>query len=108
MREIDSYSMEAQKAFDAAINILAVEYLIKTSNREEYGRLGDVLNTLNNYELERLYVDLSVNMHVNNLGEMITHDDYNFQKELLFLFLDEKLEPAPLRRRRIKTFLKKG
>ena len=108
MREIYSYSVEAQKAYDTAINILAVEYLIKTSNHEEYGRLGEVLTMLSDYELERLYVDLSLNMHVNNLGEMITHDDYGFQKELLFLFLDEKLEPAPLRRQRIKTFLKKG
>jgi len=32
---------------------------------------------------------LSLNMHIDNLGAMITQEDYEHQKELLFKFLEE-------------------
>lgn len=73
---------------NAAVNILAVEHLVKENNYEEYSRKIDIFRSLSDDELSDLYFSLSLNMHIHNLGCMITQGDYEYQKEILFLFLD--------------------
>lgn len=77
------------KVKNAAVNILAVEYLIKTDNYSEYSRQVTKLSKLSDTDLICLDVTLSLNMHIDNLGAMITQEDYEHQKELLFKFLEE-------------------
>lgn len=78
------------KIINAAVNILAVEYLVKTNDEKEYGRRIDQLYNLDDYDLSLLGIALELNMHIDNLGEMITQGDYEYQKEALFKVLDEK------------------
>ena len=80
-------SIEAD-AYVTAINILAVEYLIKTDNHEEYSRRCEQVSALQEWELSSLWVWLSLNMHTSTLGAMITHGDYDNQREELLYFLD--------------------
>lgn len=75
-------------AYVTAINILAVEYLIKTDNREEYDRRAKQVSDLTDIELEVLHINLSFNKHTSSLGAMITHGDYESQREKLLYFLD--------------------
>lgn len=76
-------------AYVTAINILAVEYLIKQNDRKEYTRRVEQVLSLSEIDLEILFVRFDLNMHIGSLGAMITHDDYNYQKEILLDFLDE-------------------
>lgn len=78
-------------AFNAAVNILAVEFLVKTDDRESYSKYINALNTFDEIDFEILYVSLSLNSHLNNLGEMITQEDYDYQKESLFTMLNEQM-----------------
>lgn len=87
-------SIEAD-AYVTAINILAVEYLIKTDNYVEYVRRGDQVDALSEDELSCLWVCLSFNMHTSSLGAMITQGDYEHQREALFDFLDHPEERLP-------------
>lgn len=82
------YINGAADAYCAAINILAVEYLVKTDNREEYSKRAKQVSELTNIELEMLDVSLSLNMHTSTLGAMITQGDYDTQREILMDFLD--------------------
>ena len=75
-------------AYVTAINILAVEYLIKTDKREEYSRRINQVYKLTDDEFECLNIELSLNMHTSSLGAMITQGDYNHQLENLLYFLD--------------------
>ena len=79
-------------AYVTAINILAVEYLIKTDNREEYTRRINQIYELTENDLEVLHVRLSLNMHTSTLGAMITQGDYEDQREELLYFLDHPEE----------------
>lgn len=83
-------------AYNAAINILAVEYLVKTYNFETYKKytdaVHDICRDVSCYI--SLYVDLSHNMHINNLGEMISQGDYDRQKERLLYILDTYLKES--------------
>ena len=79
-------------AYVTAINILAVEYLIKTNNEEEYSRRCKQVNELTDDELSVLWVWLSMNMHTSTLGAMITQGDYDTQREELLNFLDHPEE----------------
>lgn len=81
---------EIREVIDASVNILAVEYLVKTDNREEYGRQVDKLFKRSIDDLQSLHIRLSLNMHIRNLGEMITQGDYEYQKERLLEFLEER------------------
>lgn len=84
-------SLKAHLTISAALNILATEYLVKTNQPEEYERLSRMVNRLNDYGLCRLYSKLtSPNKVINNLGDMITHQDYDSQVKELFLFLNEE------------------
>lgn len=74
---------------NASVNILAVEYLIKTNNETEYSKQVDKLRKLSEAQLSSLDVSLSLNMHTANLGAMITQGDYENQKETLLSFLEE-------------------
>lgn len=74
---------------NASVNILAVEYLIKTNNEKEYSKQVDKLRKLTEAQLASLEVYLSLNMHTANLGAMITQGDYETQKEILLNFLEE-------------------
>lgn len=78
------------EAYVTAINILAVEYLIKTDNKEEYCRRGQQVSKLTDDELVELWVELTLNMHTSSLGAMITQGDYEHQKDNLLKFLDDK------------------
>lgn len=85
----DPYKNIMADAYTTAVNILAVEYLIKTDNKEEYSRRIEQVYALTEIELDILYYRLSLNMHTSNLGAMITQGDYDTQREELFYFLDE-------------------
>ena len=75
-------------AYITAINILAVEYLIKTDDREEYSKRVHQVYELTEDELVVLHIHLSLNMHTSSLGAMITQGDYEHQREALLYFLD--------------------
>lgn len=82
------YSSNVADAYTTAINILAVEYLIKADDYKEYSeRVGQVYE-LNEEELTVLHICLSLNMHTSSLGAMITQGDYEHQREALLYFLD--------------------
>ena len=78
--------------WDAAINILAVEFLVKENNPEKYSEFHDILSSFDDIDMEVLRIDLSFNMHIRNLGEMISQGDYDEQKEILFYALKTKKE----------------
>lgn len=78
--------------WNAAINILAVEFLVKENNPEKYKECVDVLSSFDDIDMEDLRIDLSLNMHTRNLGEMISQGDYDEQKEILFYGLNMKKE----------------
>lgn len=80
-------SVEAD-AYVTAINILAVEYLVKTDNHEEYSRRCDQVSNLTEDELSILWCWLSINRHTSSLGAMITQGDYDGQRDDLLYFLD--------------------
>ena len=80
-------SIEAD-AYVTAINILAVEYLVKTNNEEEYGRRYNQVSELSDTDLSILWCYLSMNMHTSTLGAMITQGDYDEQRDELLWFLD--------------------
>ena len=84
------YKTVASNAYVTAINILAVEYLIKTNNQDEYTRRVNQVYELTETDLEDLYFWLTFNMHTSTLGAMITQGDYTAQRGLLFDFLDAK------------------
>lgn len=86
------YVSFAADAYATAINILAVEYLIKTDDREEYSRRVHQANELTEDELDILHIHLSLNRHTSSLGAMITQGDYDGQKEDLLWFLDHPEE----------------
>lgn len=76
-------------AYVTAINILAVEYLVKTQNPEEYSRRAHQVSELTDDELSVLWVWLSLNRHTSTLGAMITRGDYEYQRDDLLEFLDD-------------------
>ena len=80
------------EAYITAINILAVEYLVKTNNPEEYGRRVEQVYELSDDDLQILYIWLSLNMHTSSLGAMITQGDYDTQRDELLNFLDHPEE----------------
>lgn len=86
------YANNAAAAYVTAVNILAVEYLIKTNNEAEYGRLIDVVYKLDLGDLTHLFLLLDLNMHTSSLGAMITQGDYDSQKRILLEFLEERKE----------------
>lgn len=86
--KLSPYKNIETDAYCAAINILAVEYLVKTNNPEEYSRRCQQVYALTENELTLLYVDLALNRHTSTLGAMITQGDYDAQREDLLYFLD--------------------
>ena len=76
------------EVYVTAINILAVEFLIKTRDEERYSHYCDIVNKLDDYDLELLWWELTLNMHTSSLGAMITHSDYDEQRDNLLYFLD--------------------
>jgi hypothetical protein len=89
VRQIDNYSVYARQGFDCAANILAVEYLIKVNDPNKYGELIEKLYKLEQDDLEYLQLMLSLNMHINNLGEMITQGDYPYQMKILLEYINK-------------------
>lgn len=87
---MNNLDKEAIDAFNCAINILAVEYLIKTYDYDKYCKLCDKVYALDNDDLLTLHLRLSFNMHMKNLGEMITQGDYDYQREDLMEFLNKE------------------
>lgn len=87
------FTEESQRmAFDCSLNILAVEFLIKTNDPDAYSKWIKILYEFDEFDLEMMFISLSLNMYLNNLGEMITQGDYEDQKEILFRYLREKGE----------------
>lgn len=78
--------------FNAAVNILAVECLVKENNDDRYSECIEILRSFDDMDMLYLDVSFSLNMHIQNLGEMITQGDYDEQKEILFNALEEKKE----------------
>ena len=90
MRNI--YVNEEAETWATAVNILAVEYLVKTDNHAEYSRRLEQLRkrfTEDENAISELNVLLTLNMHVDNLGTMITQGNYDYQCKMLLKFLDE-------------------
>lgn len=88
----DPYKSNIADAYTTAINILAVEYLVKTNDRDEYARRVDQVYALTEFDLEILHIRLSLNSHTSSLGAMITQGDYDYQREELLYFLDHPEE----------------
>ena len=88
VRRGNPYANQETAAYVTAINILAVEYLVKTNDEEEYGRLCQQVCELSDDKLMELFITLDLNMHISSLGAMITQGDYETQREHLFNFLD--------------------
>ena len=79
--------------FNTAVNILAVEFLIKTDQKQVYECLISLLRMRQeDVGLETLGIYLELNMHIGNLGEMVSQGDYEYQKDLLMEFLDSAYE----------------
>lgn len=93
----DPYKNIETDAYCTAINILAVEYLLRGCNPEEYIRRGKQVSELTENELTLLYVDLALNKHTSTLGAMVTQGDYNTQRENLLWFLDHPEDRDPTR-----------
>lgn len=79
-----------RETFNAAVNLLAVEYLVKTKDNEKYGQLIEQLYALDSQDWSDLNIELSLNMHIRNLGEMISQGDYDDQLHNLLEFLISK------------------
>lgn len=82
------FVIEEAYAYVTAINILAVEYLVKVYNEEEYSRRCNQVNDLTETGLSILRYWLSINRHASTLGAMITQGDYDHQRDNLLYFLD--------------------
>ena len=88
VRRGNPYVNPETAAYVTAINMLAVEYLVKTNDEEEYGRRVQQVCELSDDALMDLFITLDLNMHISSLGAMITQGDYETQREHLFNFLD--------------------
>ena len=75
-------------AYNACVNILAVEFLVKKYDWNTYAMYITKLYALTNDEMSVLAIDISLNMHIKNLGEMISQGDYDEQRDSLLHFLD--------------------
>lgn len=84
----DPYKNPETAAYVTAINILAVEYLVKTFDWEEYSRRVEQVYALTEEELTVLHLYLDMNRHISSLGAMISQGDYDGQCEELLDFLD--------------------
>lgn len=83
---------EYQHIYNAAVNILAVEYLVKERNHKKFFDSIEILLSFDNADMLCLDVDLSLNRHIANLGLMIIGGDYDEQKGILLLALKKKRE----------------
>lgn len=84
----DPYKNFVTEAYCTAINILAVEYLVKTYDREEYDRRVQQVYELTEIDLAILHTYLSLDKHTSTLGAMISQGDYESQRDDLIYFLD--------------------
>lgn len=89
------YINRATEAYVAAVNILAVEFLVKTNDRKKYTMYMKVLEELDTDKLESLYYLISNMMHTSTLGAMITQGDYDIQKGALLNYLNTKIVKCP-------------
>lgn len=87
MSLFDHWNEQAKIAQNCIVNILAVEFLIKTNDAESYSKWISIANTMDEVDNKNLYFTLALNRHINNLGEMITQDDYKSLKEDIFEYL---------------------
>lgn len=78
--------------FNACINILAVEFLIKENNEKLYGeyctKVYEIYNCKDDEKNAEIDILMELNVHSRNLGEMITQNDYDELKEGLIKILD--------------------
>lgn len=86
----DPYKNAETAAYITAVNILAVEYLVKTHEPDEYSRRIGQVYALTEDNLVVLHIYLDLNMHISSLGAMITQGDYEQQREILLDYLDGK------------------
>lgn len=82
-------SAEAE-GYVAAINILAVQYLIKTPDVMEYSRLVDIVYGLTDEELNELDFYLSMDTNISTIGAVITNGDFDKLLKILLEYLKEK------------------
>lgn len=83
------YTDYKHEAWVAALNILAVEFLVKTNQPDKYTQYCEKLSALTDDELDILHIDLEINHHITSLGHMLSHGDYDWVKGALFEFLEE-------------------
>lgn len=81
------YSDLKSEAWVAALNVLAVEFLVKTNQPEKYSHYCELLNSLDDDDLEELHVCLDLNKHITSLGHMISHNDYDEVRDEVFEYL---------------------
>lgn len=86
------YTRVEAEAWAAALNILAVEFYVKSNDAEKYSHYCTILNSLNDNDLDVLHCLMQINNHITSLGHMFSHGDYDSVKDTLFEFLDEKIE----------------
>lgn len=79
-----------QHIYNAAMNILAVEYLVKERNHAKFFDSVEILLSFDNTDMLCLGVDLSLNMQIANLGLMIIGGNYDKQKGILLSTLKKK------------------
>lgn len=82
-----------KEVFNACVNILAVEYLIKQNNDELYGKyIKKLYYIFENHtkEQNKIEINFTLNNHIKNLGEMITQEDYEDLKRILLEILEKK------------------
>ena len=89
LRPRNPYVNNVTAAYITAVNILAVEFLIKQNEPIAYSHYIELLYNASESDLESLFILLDTNMHTSSLGAMIMQGDYDEQKIILFDFLDD-------------------
>lgn len=84
------YSSAPAEGYAAAVNLLAVEYLVKRDDPEGYGRYINIFYKLIDEDLDELDFRLGLNRHISTVGAMITQGDYDSLIRDLVEYLEEK------------------
>jgi len=84
------YSSNPAEGYAAAVNLLAVECLVKRDDPEGYGRYINIFYKLTDEDLDELDFRLGLNRHISTVGAMITQGDYDSLIEDLIEYLEEK------------------
>lgn len=84
------YSNNPSEGYAAAVNLLAVEYLVKRNDPEGYKKYINIFYKLTDEDLDELDFRLGLNRHISTVGAMITQGDYDSLIQDLIEYLEEK------------------